>query len=96
MFEKDSPVYRAKFGARRFEVDPRRQPAEEVGHAMDAPIDHRRGQMVRARHDVGDDFGFGRIRDRRLEHADDGRRAVAELDCPADDAKGRSRASVFQ
>jgi hypothetical protein len=35
---------------------------------------------MRAGDDVGDDLGSRRIRDRRLEDADDGRGAVAEPD----------------
>ena len=38
--------------------------------------DHRRAQVMRAGHDVRDDLGVGRIRHRRLEHADH-RRACA-------------------
>ena len=43
--------------------------------------------MVRARHDVRDDLGLRRIGNRRLEHADDGRRPVAELHRLADDRR---------
>ena len=63
----------AQLGARRFEVDAGREPAEQLRHAMDAARHHRRRQMMRAGHDVGDDLGFRRIRHRRFEHADDGR-----------------------
>ena len=39
------------------------------------PGHHRRRKMMRAGDDVGDDFGFRRIRHRRLQHADDRGRA---------------------
>src|SRR4029077_15263965 len=37
---------------------------------MDSAGDHRRGKMMRAGDHVGDDFGLGWIRNRRLQHAD--------------------------
>ena len=46
---------------------------------MHAAGDHGGGQMVRAGHDVGDDFGLGWIRDGRLEDADDRGGAGAEI-----------------
>ena len=67
------------------EVGARRKPAEQLGHAVHAAIHHRGGQMVRAGHDVRDDLGLRGIRNGRLEHADDRRRAVAEPDRLADD-----------
>ena len=69
-------VNRAQFGARLLERRARRQPAEQLRHPMDAPGHHRRRQMMRAGDDVGDDLGFRRIRHRRFQHADDGRRRV--------------------
>src|SRR5215831_17956789 len=38
---------------------------------MYAPINHRGGEMVRARHNVSDDLGVRWVRDGRLEHTDD-------------------------
>ena len=51
---------------------------------MRAAGDHRRIEVMRARHDVGDDFRVGRIGHRRLEDADDGRGARPEADGSAD------------
>ena len=78
MLLDDRAVHGAQLGARRFEVDARRQPAEELGHPVHAPVDHRRVEMVRAGHHVGDDLGFLRIGHRRLEDADDRGRAIAQ------------------
>ena len=89
-------VNRAQFGARRVQVGARRQPGEELGHPVDAAVDHRRRQMVRAGDDVGDDLGLGRVGDRRLEDADDRRRAVAEPDGLAEDRSDRSPSAVVQ
>ena len=68
-------VDRAQLGARLLESRAGREPAEQLRHPMHAPGHHRRRQMMRAGHDVGDDLGFRRIRHRRFQHADDGRRA---------------------
>ena len=108
MFLEDGAVGGAKLGARGLEIGRRRQPAEELGHPVHAPVDHRRVEMVRAGDDVGDDLGFLRIRHRRLEHANDRRRPIAQADGPADDgwvapearssrtgASGRPRPSAF-
>ena len=54
---------------------------------MHAPVDHRRVQMVRAGDDVGDDLGFLRVWHRRLEHANDRRRPIAQANGPADDGR---------
>ena len=78
IFLDDRAVDGAQLGARGVEVDARGEAAEELGHAVHAPGHHRRRQVVRARHHVRDDFGFRRIRNRRLEDADDRRRAVAQ------------------
>ena len=40
---------------------------------------------MRTGHDVGDDLRLGRVRDRWFQHADDGRRAITETHCFADD-----------
>ena len=66
---------------------PGRQPAEELRHPVHAAVDHRRVEMVRAGHDVGDDFGLLRIRHGRLEDADDGGGAIAQRDGLADDRR---------
>ena len=58
--------------------------AEQLGHPMRALGDHRRAEVMRTGHDVRDDFGLGRIRHRRLEHADDRRGARPETDRLAD------------
>ena len=65
-------VYRGQLGARRFERGPGRQAPEKLRHAVRAPGDHRRPEVMRARHHVRDDLGGGRIRHGRLEHADHG------------------------
>ena len=67
MLLDDRAVDGAQLGARRVEVGARREPAEQLGHPMHAAVHHRRVQMVRAGHDVGDDLGFRRIGHRRLE-----------------------------
>ena len=51
---------------------------------MLASGDHRRRQVMRAGHDVGDELGFGRIGHRRFEHADNRRRARVEANRLAD------------
>src|ERR1700674_452600 len=51
---------------------------------MDAAGDHRRGKMMRAGDHVGDDFGFGRIGNRRLKYADDRGGTLAKPDLLAD------------
>ena len=77
-------VGRAQLGASRVEVGAGGKPAEQLGHAMHAAVDHRRVEMVRAGHDVGDDFGLGGIGHRRFDDADDGGGAIAEPDGLAD------------
>ena len=87
MFLDHRAVRRAQLGARRVEIGAGREPAEQLRHPVHAAGHHRRRQVMRAGHDVGDDLGLRRIRHRRLEHADDGRRAVAEADGLADDRR---------
>ena len=82
-----------ELGARVVDRRVRRQPAEELRHAMRAARHHRRAQVMRAGHDVGDDLGVGRIRHRRLEHADDRRGARAERDRLADHRRIAVRAT---
>jgi len=67
-----------QLGASLIDGDSGSETPEKLGHAMDAARDHGGGKMMRAGDDVGDDFGFLRIWDARLEHANDGRRAVAD------------------
>ena len=78
----DGSVHGAKLRARRLEIDAGRQPAEELRHPVHPPVHHRRVEMVRARHDVGDDLGFLRIGHGGLEHADDGGGAIAQAGWP--------------
>ena len=61
-----------QFGASVFESRAGRETAEQLRHAMDATGDHRGGEVVGAGDDVGDDLGFGGIRNGWLEDADDG------------------------
>ena len=82
----DRAVRGLQLGARLLEVRTRREPAEQLRHAMDAAVLHRRGHVMRARHHVGDQLGFGGVGHRRLEHADDRRRAIAQLDLLAEHA----------
>ena len=67
--------------------------AEELGHAMHAAGHHRRVQMVRAGHDVGDDLGFRRDRGPRARgrrrSSRSGRQAARSCRSPT----GRSAAS---
>ena len=76
-------LHRSQFRARRFEVDARREPAEELGHPVHPSVHHRCRQVMRAGDDVGDDLRFGRIRHRGFEHADDrgGRDCRAARSC---------------
>ena len=80
-------VHDAKLGERRVEVGTRREPAEELRHAVDASLDHRRIEMMRAGDDVGDDLGLLRIRHRRFEDADNGGGPIAQPDDLADHAR---------
>ena len=75
---------RAQLRPRGVERRARRQTAEKLGHPVHASLDHRRVEVMRARDDVGDDLGLLRIRHRRLEHADDRRRPIAQPHLPAD------------
>ncbi len=71
-------IHRSQLGAGRFQIGAGRQSREKIGHPVDASGDHRRRQVMRAGDDIGYDLGFGRIRNRRLQHADDGRLPRAE------------------
>src|SRR5580693_6878339 len=54
---------------------------------MHASLNHGRGEVMRAGHDIGDDLGLGGIWYGRLQHAHDGGRALAELHGLADDGR---------
>jgi hypothetical protein len=71
VFVEEGAVYGAQLGARRLEIRAGRKAAEQLRHPMGAASHHRRRQVVRARDDVRDDLGFGRIGHRWLEDADD-------------------------
>src|SRR4029079_3938 len=68
---------------RRYEATGR-EPAKELRHAVDASLDHRRIEMVRAGDDVGDDLGFLRVRHRGFEDPDNGGGPIAQPDNLAD------------
>src|SRR5208282_1683992 len=72
------PVDRAQLGASLIEGDTGSETAKELRHAMDAAGNHGCRKVVRAGHDVGDDFGILGIRDGGFEDADDGGRAIAK------------------
>jgi len=84
MFFENGPVNGAQLGARRVEIGAGREAAEELGHPVHPAGHHRRRQMVRARHGVRDNLRFGRIGYRRFQNADNGCRARAEPDGPAE------------
>src|SRR6516162_2157255 len=73
--------------ARGLERDAGRESAEELRHPMRPVGDHRGPQMMRARHNVRDDLGVSRIRDRRLEDADHRGGPRTETDGRADDIR---------
>ena len=78
MLLDDGAVGGAQFGARLLEIGARRKAAEQLRHPMHAAVHHRRVEMMGTGDDVGDDFSLGGIRHRRLDHADDGRGAIAQ------------------
>ncbi len=73
VFREDGAVDGAQLGARRLEIRAGRKAAEQLRHPMGAARHHRCRQVVRARDDVRDDLGFGRIGHRWFEDADDRR-----------------------
>ena len=75
MRPRHGAIHGVQLGARRFERGAGSQPREDLGHAVLAAGDHGGRKMMRAGDHVGDDFSGDGIRNRRLEHADDGRRA---------------------
>ena len=84
MLGLDAGVDRAQLRARLVDRPARLEPAEQLRHAMRAHRDHLRAHVMRAGHHVRDDLGVGRIRHRRLEHADHRRAPGAELNRLAD------------
>src|SRR5260370_14522863 len=84
-------MHGAELSARLLEIHARREPAEKLRHAMDAPVLHRRGEMMRAGDNVGNDFSIRGILDRGFEDADDSGRSIAEAaepDSLADHGRG--------
>ena len=80
----------AKFVAGLIERGAGREAAEKFGHAMDPAGDHGRGKVMRAHHQVGDDFRVLRIRDAGFEDADHRAGAIADAAEPnrfADDRR---------
>src|SRR2546421_4488447 len=70
-------VHRAQFGACLIERCSRSETRKKFRHAM-YPLSYHRGrEMMRTARDVGDDLGLLRIRDARLEHADDDSGTIA-------------------
>jgi hypothetical protein len=80
MLFQHSGMYDPQLSASRFEIRARREPAEQLSHAMHAARDHGGREVMRAGDHVGNDLGFGRIRHRRFQYAYDGCRARAETD----------------
>jgi hypothetical protein len=78
MLFQDGAVSRFQLGAGLFQCRAGSQPAKQLGHTMDPAGHHGRRQVVRTGHHVGDDLGFGGIRNRWFQHPDDGRRARSE------------------
>src|SRR5215470_9133474 len=64
-------VHRKQFRARLVESGSRSESREEFRHAMRALGYHCRPEMMRTAGDIRDDLGLLRIRDGRLEHAND-------------------------
>ena len=80
-------VHRGQLGPRGLERNPWRETAEELRHPVAAVRDHRRAEVMRARHHVRDDLGVGGIGHRWLEDADHRGGARAKADDPADDGR---------
>ena len=78
MFLPDGAVNRAQLGPRSLEIHTRGEPAEQFRHPVHTAVDHRRVQVMRARDDVRDHLGLGRIRHGGLENPDDRRGALSE------------------
>ena len=90
MFFGHRRISRAQLGASLIDCGAGREPRKQFSHAMHAAGGHRGREMVRAGHDIGDDFGLLRILDRGLKNADDGSGPIAEAaqpNCLADDRR---------
>ena len=74
-----------EFRARRLESCTGSELAKEFRHAMDAPVLHGRGEMMRTGHNVRNDFGICRVLDGGFEDADDSGRSIAEPGAEAKD-----------
>src|SRR5215467_10244950 len=88
MFLNHGCVGSAQLGTRLVEGGSRSKTPEELRHAMDAPGDHGRVEMMRACHHVGDDFRVLWIWNTGLEDAYDRCKPVsyaAEANLSADD-----------
>ncbi len=81
MFLDHRAVNSAQFGARGLEARPRSKATEDLSHPMHTAGHHHRREVVRARHDIRDDFRFRWVGNGRLEDTDDGRRTLAKPDC---------------
>ena len=90
MLFHDGAVCRPELGAGLFQRRAGGQPAKQLGHAMDPARHHRRRQVVWTGHHVGDDLGFGRIRDGWLQYPYDGRCTRSERFQPDDFSEHRS------
>ena len=71
----------------RFQIHAGSEPPEDLRHPMLAAGDHRCRHVMGAGHDIGDHFGFGRVRHGRFQHADNGGQTRAEADRLADDRR---------
>src|ERR1041384_794039 len=71
-------VNRAQLGASLIECGAGSETSKDLGHAMDTPGDHGRGEVVRAGDHVGNDFGILGIWDAGFEDTDDGGRPIAK------------------
>src|SRR5207247_8973107 len=88
------PMHGAEFSARRLESCTASEFAKEFRHAVDASVLHGRGEMMRAGHNVGNDFGICRILDRGFEDADDSGRSIAEAAAEAKDLTDDGRIAL--
>src|SRR5260370_9129147 len=68
----------ATLSARLLEIRARREQAKRFRQAMAGAVLHRRGEMMRAGDNVGDDFSIRGKLDRGFEDADDSGRSIAE------------------
>ncbi len=84
---QETGVHRHELGLRRFEGRFRLETAKELRHAVRSAGDHRRAEVMRAGHDIGDDLGVGRIGHGRLEHTDHCGGAWTETNGLADDGR---------